>query len=206
MSCILAKIVYICVEETMSALETLKSRSVTCELCSKHDIAYAHCVLPFNDDQADHNIGVCALCKDNLTEPSKSADNYWRFLSDAMWSPVAAVQVQCFQLLSQLTQLGWPQELLDTLYLDEENLSWAQSGLVELEQKSIRHLDCNGALLNAGDNVTITKDLNVKGTGFTAKRGTAVRSIGLVADNAKHIEGKVNGQRIVILTQFVKKS
>ncbi|WP_372653863.1 PhnA domain-containing protein, partial [Draconibacterium sp.] len=50
------------------------------------------------------------------------------------------------------------------------------------------------------------KDLNVKGGGFTAKRGTAVRNISLVHDNPEHIEGKVNGQHIVILTQYVKKN
>ena len=46
----------------------------------------------------------------------------------------------------------------------------------------------------------------MKGANFTAKRGTAVRRISLVADNAKQIEGKVDGQHIVILTEFVKKS
>ena len=50
------------------------------------------------------------------------------------------------------------------------------------------------------------KDLNVKGGGFTAKRGTAVRNISLVHDNHEHIEGRVNDQHIVILTQYVKKS
>ena len=54
--------------------------------------------------------------------------------------------------------------------------------------------------------MTLIKDLNVKGTTFTAKRGTSVRRISLVPDNAEHIEGKVNGQQIVILTKFVKKS
>ena len=49
------------------------------------------------------------------------------------------------------------------------------------------------------------KDLPVKGAGFTAKRGTAVRGITLVPDNAGHIEGRVEGQRIVILTEFVKR-
>jgi len=38
------------------------------------------------------------------------------------------------------------------------------------------------------------------------KRGTAVRNIGLVADNPAQIEGRVNDQRIVILTEFVKKA
>jgi len=68
------------------------------------------------------------------------------------------------------------------------------------------HVDAHGARLCSGDTVTLTKDLNVKGTGFTAKRGTAVRGIALVPDNPEQIEGKVNGQRIVILTQFVKKA
>ena len=68
------------------------------------------------------------------------------------------------------------------------------------------HRDCHGAVLDVGDTVTLIKDLKVKGAGFTAKRGTAVRNIGLVADNPAHIEGRVNDQRIVILTEFVKKS
>ncbi|WP_425439518.1 alkylphosphonate utilization protein [Puniceibacterium sediminis] len=68
------------------------------------------------------------------------------------------------------------------------------------------HRDSNGVVLVQGDTVVLIKDLNVKGAGFTAKRGTSVRGISLVADNAEHIEGRVEGQRIVILTQFVKKS
>jgi protein PhnA len=61
-------------------------------------------------------------------------------------------------------------------------------------------------VLEAGDTVTLVKDLNVKGTNFTAKRGTAVRGISLVADNPEHIEGRVSGQQVVILTKFVKKA
>ena len=61
-------------------------------------------------------------------------------------------------------------------------------------------------MLEAGDTVTIIKDLNVKGSSMVAKRGTAVRGISLVRDNAEHIEGRVDGQQIVILTKFVKKS
>jgi len=75
-----------------------------------------------------------------------------------------------------------------------------------VSESEVRHQDSNGAVLEAGDTVTLIKDLNVKGAGFTAKRGTAVRNISLVADNPGHIEGRVNGQQIVILTQFVKKS
>jgi protein PhnA len=70
----------------------------------------------------------------------------------------------------------------------------------------VQHVDSNGVVLETGDTVTLIKDLTVKGANFTAKRGTAVRRISLVADNPEHIEGRVNGQQIVILTKFVKKS
>ena len=54
--------------------------------------------------------------------------------------------------------------------------------------------------------MTLIKDLKVKGANFTAKRGTAVRNIRLVHDNAGQIEGKVETQMIVILTEYVKKN
>jgi len=59
--------------------------------------------------------------------------------------------------------------------------------------------------LQAGDNVTLIKDLDVKGANFTAKRGTMVRGIGLT-DNPEHIEGRVNGTRIVIISAYTKKA
>jgi protein PhnA len=94
------------------------------------------------------------------------------------------------------------------LYLEEGILAWAKAeGSTSSDDNStVEHKDSNGARLAAGDTVTLIKDLNVKGAGFTAKRGTAVRNISLVHDNAAHIEGRVNWQQIVILTEFVKKS
>jgi len=124
-----------------------------------------------------------------------------------MWSQVPAVQVVAWRMLTRLSAEGWPQDLLDMLYLDEENLAWAQAAGEGLDdEESIKHIDSNGAKLKAGDTVTLIKDLNVKGANFTAKRGTAVRGISLVVDNSEHIEGRVNGQQIVILSKFVKKS
>jgi protein PhnA len=109
-------------------------------------------------------------------------------------------------MLDRLRGEGWPQDLLDMLYLDEDTLAWAQAGAAGAQEAAVVHKDCNGAVLEAGDTVTLIKDLNVKGANFTAKRGTAVRGISLVHDNPEQIEGRVEGQKIVILTQFVKKS
>ena len=67
------------------------------------------------------------------------------------------------------------------------------------------HRDSNGVPLAVGDTVVLIKDLSVKGAGFTAKRGTFVSGISLVVGDDAHIEGRVNGQRMIILTEFVKK-
>jgi protein PhnA len=126
-----------------------------------------------------------------------------------MWSAVPAVQVVVWRLLNTLRNEGWPQDLIDMLYLDDEVLAWAKTPIDKSEDKSVDkvvHKDSNGTSLQAGDNVVLIKDLDVKGGGFTAKRGTSVRGIMLVEDNAEHIEGKVNGQLIVILTKYVKKA
>lgn len=107
-------------------------------------------------------------------------------------------------MLNRLSAEAFAQDLLGMIYLDEETLNWAQTDL--REANSIIHKDCNGNVLEAGDTVTLIKYLKVKGAGFTAKRGTAVRRISLVQDNPEQIEGRVEGQQIVILTEFIKKS
>jgi protein PhnA len=114
-------------------------------------------------------------------------------------------------MLKRLGGETWAHDLLDMLYLDEETLTWAETGASSQAgsgdaETDIIHKDTHGAILSGGDTVTLIKDLKVKGANFTAKRGTAVRNISLVPDNAAHIEGRVNDQRIVILTEFVKKS
>jgi protein PhnA len=90
------------------------------------------------------------------------------------------------------------------IYLEEATLAWANAGLPD--EDAVVHKDSNGNILEAGDSVTLIKDLKVKGANFTAKRGTAVRNIRLVHDNAGQIEGKVETQMIVILTEYVKKN
>ncbi len=93
------------------------------------------------------------------------------------------------------------------MYLDKDGLEWAKAtGEGEEDEGKIIHKDCNGNILNDGDSVLLIKDLDVKGANFTAKRGAAVHNIKLVWDNADQIEGRVEGQYIVILTQYVKKT
>ena len=192
----------------MTTEQSLFERSgSSCELCKASDDLAVYEVPPESAGTIDDSILLCATCRDQIENPDKVDVNHWRCLNDSMWCQVPAVQVTVWRMLTRLRGEGWPQELLDILYLDDETLNWAQAtGEGQENENEIKHLDCNGTELQAGDSVTLTKDLNVKGANFTAKRGTAVRGISLVADNAEHIEGKVEGQRIVILTKFVKKS
>lgn len=196
----------------MSIKDTLLNRSNSvCELCSSTDALTVYSLPPSEEQTEENSVLICDNCNNQLQNPENLNPTHWRCLNDSMWSAVPAVQVLSWRLLNSLRSEGWPVELLDMMYLDDETLTWAKSasiGKTDEDENGIDeivHKDSNGAVLNAGDTVVLIKDLNVKGANFTAKRGTAVRNISLVWDNAEHIEGRVEGQQIVILTKFVKK-
>jgi protein PhnA len=64
--------------------------------------------------------------------------------------------------------------------------------------------DSNGNLLNEGDSVTLIKDLKVKGTSSTLKRGTVAKNIKLT-DNDEEIECRIDKVQMVLKTCFLKK-
>ena len=187
--------------------ELIERSNSSCELCGNDQNLTVYDVPESPNVGLDAKIVICNTCKDQIENPENIDPNHWRCLNDSMWSQVPGVQVIAWRMLHRLKSEGWPQDLLDMLYLEDETLDWAKAaGDHKDDSNAIKHLDSNGAILQSGDNVVLIKDLDVKGTCFVAKRGTAVRNISLVHDNAEHIEGKVNGQQIVILTKFVKKS
>ncbi|MBV1896198.1 MAG: PhnA domain-containing protein [Rhodobacteraceae bacterium] len=166
-----------------------------CSLCSADSDLTAFAVVGGPDGAATNLCDTCLTQIDGTPEPT-----HWRCLSSAMWSEDAATQVLAARMLMRLSDESWARDLADQLYLDDDTRFW-----VDNVAQLVEHKDSNGAVLAQGDTVVLVKDLPVKGAGFIAKRGTAVRGISLVADNAAHIEGRVEGQRIVILTEFVKK-
>jgi protein PhnA len=173
----------------------------SCALCSADTVSDV-VIAP-----RDESLPLCATCREGL-ESGPVDGPHWQCLNEAIWSPEPAVQVVAWRLLKALPEAPWAREVLEIAWLEPEVQAWAEEGLADSGpgEDAVVHVDCNGAVLAAGDTVTLIKDLPVKGAGFTAKRGTAVRKISLVPDNAGHIEGRVEGQRIVILTQFVKKA
>ena len=183
----------------------LKERSGgQCELCQANDDLQVYQVEPIEQVDVDSCVYLCATCRTQINDRDQTESNHWRCLNDSIWSEVPAVKVLAWRMLTRLSAEGWPRDLLDMMYLNDNELKWAKATGEGEEQ--VFHTDCYGARLETGDTVTLVKDLKVRGGGFTAKQGTAVRNIALVNDNPDQIEGKVSNQRIVILTEYVKKS
>jgi len=176
-----------------------------CELCGSETNLGIFEVPDSPSNGVEAAIYICNICKEQIEDSDKTEPNHWRCLNDSMWSSVPAVQIMAWRMLNRLKAEGWPQDLLDMMYLDEETSAWAKTGGAEEKENNIVHRDSNGVILEAGDSVVLIKDLKVKGSSMVAKQGTAVRRISLDHENEKYIEGRVDGQQIVIITDFVKK-
>jgi len=191
----------------MTTEQTLLQRSDSkCELCASAQNLTVYHLAPENEDSAEKSILLCATCSSQLSAPATMDSNHWHCLNDSMWNPEPAVQVMAWRVLQCLSTESWAQDLIDMLYLEPEVLSWAESASLDsTDEGDIEAtVDNNGTQLFAGDTVTLIKDLDVKGAGFTAKRGTVVKNIALT-NNPKHIEGRVNGVRIVLVADYLKK-
>ena len=92
------------------------------------------------------------------------------------------------------------------MYRDGKQLAWAKAtGDHENDASVDLHKDSNGHILQNGDSVVLIKSLDVKGSTLNAKLGTVVKNIRLVPDNTEQIEGRVEGQLIVILTKYLRR-
>lgn len=192
----------------MKLEEILKQRSGgVCELSGEAGNLNLYEVGPTDGNQPERAILISDKALAQIEKREEPDSDYWeKILPTAMWSEVSGVQVVSWRMLNRFRNESWAAEALDMIYLDDETLEWAKAsgdhtgdGTVEL------HKDSNGNILQNGDTVTLIKDLDVKGSSLVAKIGAAVRNIRLVRDNPEQIEGKVDGQSIVILTKFVKK-
>ncbi|WP_310554629.1 PhnA domain-containing protein [Flavobacterium sp.] len=193
----------------MGVLEKkLKDRSNSkCEISGIEENLVIYTVAPKVEDTLETCLLITQNLKDQIENTITTNPNDWRCLSESMWNENLPVQIVAWRMLTRLRTEGWPQDLIEMMYLDEEALEWAKAtGEGDDEEGKIIHKDSNGNILQDGDSVVLIKDLDVKGANFIAKRGAPVHNIKLVWDNAEQIEGRVDGQHIVILTQYVKKT
>jgi len=175
------------------------ARSEVCELCgSSEDVSVLE--LPVSDGSEEQSVYVCANCKGQI-ESGELDEAHFNCLNDAMWSEVPAVKVISYILWNKLGR----SDMLDMMYMEEEEQKLADAA-INAEANKVVFRDANGVELHAGDSIVILKDLDVKGAGFTAKRGTTVTKIALPNDMDDHVEGRVNGTKIYLKTEFIKKA
>ena len=100
-------------------------------------------------------------------------------------------------------------EVADEEYVyDEASGEWLPASELAARQAAegaVEVRDSVGNLLQDGDQVTLIKDLEVKGAGQTLKRGTLIKSIRLTGD-AQEIDCKYEGIKgLVLRAEFVRK-
>lgn len=185
--------------------ELIERSQSKCELCELTESLEQMILDDEHGDGLENSVVLCSKCREEISKSSDFDSNHFRCLNDSMWSEHRPVQIMVYRVLSMLTSESWATDLKSQMYLDDDGVAIAESVLRDSSSgDDVIQLDSNGAQLMGGDNVTLIKDLVVKGANFTAKRGTMVRNISLT-DNPEHIEGKVNGTRIVLVTKFLKK-
>jgi protein PhnA len=96
----------------------------------------------------------------------------------------------------------------DDYVYDEDSGEWLSTSELAKQRSSAAQVevrDSVGNLLADGDQVTLIKDLNVKGAGQTLKRGTLIKSIRLTGD-PQEIDCKFEGIKgLVLRAEFVRK-
>lgn len=191
----------------MTITTQLQERSnQSCELCgNQNGPLNAYTVPPKQDEIPENQVVICENCNTEIREGHYENTNHWRCLEGSIWSEVPAVQVLSYKILTKLSDQEWARDAVGAVYLDEALVEWAEAEDA-LDAARVIHKDSYGTVLETGDTVVLTQNLNVKGTNYIAPKGTIVRKIKLVNDNADQIEGKINGDTIVILTKYVKKS
>lgn len=177
-----------------------------CELCTQKNNLSVYCLPPNEQQTVDENILVCENCFNQINKKEPLNKEHLKCLLTSMWSEVLPVQVVSWRILNRLSEESWAADALDLMYFEEDTLNWAKASNDHLDISDIDfHKDSNGAILQNGDTVVLIKSLDVKGSTVNARLGTVVKNIRLVPDNTEQIEGKIEGQTIVILTKYLRK-
>ena len=132
-----------------------------CELCGAGDDLEVYAVHPVGA-LVERCARLCTACRADVEGSGEVDVTRLDGLKDAAWSTVPAVQVLVLRLLPRVGA-SWADDLLGQIYVDDDGDDLT--------------VDSLGHELKDGDDVTLIQDLDVKGGGFTAKRGTLVKGI-----------------------------
>ena len=187
-------------------IETRQAAGI-CELCGEQTALILFDLGPGPLIESDRLVCLCDLCNNHLAHNDLAPEDHWRALGTSIWSEFDSVKAAAKLVLQRLRALPWARDLEDQIYLPDDVLQWLlqREGSTSNDAAAPLTRDSNGTVLADGDSVTLIKDLDVKGAGFTAKRGTLVKQIKLT-DDPKYIEGRINGSTIVLVSAYLKKA
>ena len=188
-------------------LAELQARSQNqCELCAATSSLQVFDVPPTASNNSDMNAYLCPKCIAQIDKKEPIDKAHWNCLTTSMWSEFPAVQVLAWRMLNRVKDESWAADALDMMYLDDELLEFAKlTADHELGADVDLHMDANGNVLEHGDTVVLIKSLDVKGSTVNARLGTVVKNIRLDPNDTNYVEGRIEGQAIMIKTMYVKK-
>lgn len=109
-----------------------------CELCDNHGVKLSvHEVPPIpQQPELDHCIFICESCSSQIKNPKTLDLNYWHCLHTSIWSKVPAVQIMAVLVAKSIAdKADYAAELLDQVYLDEDQQTWLADAEAELAKK-----------------------------------------------------------------------
>ncbi len=102
----------------------------SCELCTASGTRLLILEVPpvLADPDIDRCLHVCEVCHEQLLHPKKRDSDHWHCLTRAVWSNEPVVQVVAVWMARELaTTTPWIAELLEPLYLTDEQEQWVQA-------------------------------------------------------------------------------
>ena len=124
-----------------------------CELCSENTSLYSLEIPPFPEEPSlENSLFLCEICiqrmlvilpnsNSTLSKPQKVKldilflSNDLLFLQQKIWSDVPVVQISAVLMSHKAMSLGigWAIEMIDGVFLEEENLNWFQELLISAQ-------------------------------------------------------------------------
>lgn len=105
--------------------DLIRRSKAKCELCGASGVSLSVYEVPPIEDDPDFDkcVLTCEECQRQINKPSLMDPNHWRCLNTSIWSEISAVKVLSVSLL-KLLAASWAADLIDQVYLDEDEQEW----------------------------------------------------------------------------------